>query len=122
MLAAVDERHAGVASGVNNAIARTAQLVAVAVLPLAVGLGGAEYTDPHALTGAFHQAMVISAVTAVIGALIAAVFIRSDVLHQDAARAQPDADRPAREQQIRHHLHCSISGPPARSSTANHRP
>src|SRR5205807_4983857 len=40
VLAAADERHAGVASGVNNAVARTAGLAAVAVLPLIAGLSG----------------------------------------------------------------------------------
>src|SRR6516162_823820 len=38
VLASADVRHAGVASGVNNAVARAAGLLAVAGLPLAVGL------------------------------------------------------------------------------------
>ncbi len=41
VLAAADERHAGVASGVNNAVARAASLLAVAVLPAVAGLTGA---------------------------------------------------------------------------------
>ena len=40
VLASADVRHAGVASGVNNAVARAAGLLAVAGLPLAVGLTG----------------------------------------------------------------------------------
>ena len=47
VLAAVDDRHAGAASGVNNAVARTAGLLAIAVLPLAVGLSGDDYADPR---------------------------------------------------------------------------
>ena len=108
VLAAADDRHAGVASGVNNAVARTAQLAAVAALPLAVGLTGEQYTDPIALTGAFHRAMVISAVLAAVGAVISALFIRSDVLHPTA---------PERAAPVRHHVHCGVAGPPARVTT-----
>jgi EmrB/QacA subfamily drug resistance transporter len=108
VLAAADERHAGVASGVNNAVARTAQLAAVAALPLAVGLSGDQYVDPMALTGAFHRAMVISAVLAAAGAVIAALYIRSDVLHSPT---------PERGPPVRHHVHCGVAGPPARVAT-----
>ena len=37
VLAAAPDRHAGIASGVNNAVARSGSLIAVAALPLAVG-------------------------------------------------------------------------------------
>ena len=49
VLAAAPDAHAGIASGVNNAVARAGSLLAVAALPLAVGLAGEEYADPRAL-------------------------------------------------------------------------
>ena len=51
-LCAVDDRHAGVASGVNTTVARAAQLAAVAALPLAAGITGDTYLDPDAFTPA----------------------------------------------------------------------
>ena len=102
-LAAADERHAGMASGVNNAVARTAQLAAVAALPFAVGLSGEAYADPVALADAFHRAMIITAALALSGAVLAAVAIRSDVRHPAPPRA--------------HHLCCGVDGPPQRPST-----
>ncbi|HVV22604.1 MAG TPA: MFS transporter, partial [Pseudonocardiaceae bacterium] len=71
VLAAAPERSAGVASGVNNAVARTGGLLAVAVLPAAVGLSGAAYTDPVALTASWRMALLICAGMAVVGALLA---------------------------------------------------
>ena len=45
VLAAAPDDHAGIASGINNAVARAGSLLAVAALPVAVGLGGDDYTD-----------------------------------------------------------------------------
>ena len=58
VLAAAPDRHAGVASGINNAVARSGALLAVAALPALVGLAGAEYRDPVALTEGYHRAML----------------------------------------------------------------
>ena len=61
VLAAVDERHAGIASGVNNAVARVGTLVAVAVLPLLAGITGESFYDPAEMTDGFDIAMFVSA-------------------------------------------------------------
>jgi EmrB/QacA subfamily drug resistance transporter len=85
VLASAADRHAGVASGVNNAIARTGGLLAVAVLPAAVGLTGDSYSDPAALTAGWQTAMLLCAVLCVAGGLVA-LGIRNDVL----APAEPE--------------------------------
>jgi EmrB/QacA subfamily drug resistance transporter len=86
VLATADERHAGIASGVNNATARAAGLLAVAGLPSAVGLSAAALHDPAQLNRGFHQAMLICAALMALAALAAAVLIRSDVLRPKAGQ------------------------------------
>ena len=58
VLAAVDVRYAGVASGVNNAVARTGGLLAIAALPLLVGLSGAGYASPSTVDHAYRLALL----------------------------------------------------------------
>ena len=74
-LASVDEAHSGAASGVNNAAARIAGLVAVAVLPLAAGLSTTTTTarSNADFTTGFHRAMVIAAALLFLGAVTALV-------------------------------------------------
>jgi len=76
VLAAAPDEHAGLASGVNNAVARTGALLAVAALPLVVGLSGAEYADPVALDAAYRSAMLVCAVLLATGGLTAFVGLR----------------------------------------------
>jgi EmrB/QacA subfamily drug resistance transporter len=80
VLAAVPENQAGAASGVNNAIARLAGLLAIAVLPVAAGI--------HAGVGqplghGFVVAMLIAAAVSATGGIVAAVTIHTgvDVTH-----------------------------------------
>lgn len=58
VLAAAPDHHAGVASGVNNAVARAGSLLAVAALPLLVGLSGEDYQVPSAFGDGFRSAML----------------------------------------------------------------
>ena len=80
VLGAAPDAQAGIASGVNNAVARAAQLLAVAALPVAVGLSGDDYADPAAFTSGVRAAMIICAVLFAAGGLISWATIRNDVL------------------------------------------
>jgi EmrB/QacA subfamily drug resistance transporter len=84
VMAAVDSAQSGVASGVNNAVARVAGLLAVAVVPVAVGLTGDKFYDPSHMTSGFHKGMVLCAALALIGAIVAWTTISADVLHADS--------------------------------------
>jgi MFS family permease len=88
VLAAAPDEHAGIASGVNNAVARAGSLLAVAALPVVVGLGGEEYADPGAFDSSFGTAMVICAALLVAGGVVSWLTIRPGVLEDDATSAQ----------------------------------
>src|SRR6266508_237941 len=77
VLAAAPAEHAGVASAVNNDVARTAGLIAVAVLPVAAGITGTAYLDPTRLDHGFTTALLIAAALCVAGGLLAAGTIRN---------------------------------------------
>jgi EmrB/QacA subfamily drug resistance transporter len=99
VLASAESRHAGIASGVNNAVARAAGLLAVAVVPVAAGLGGAGYTDPARFASGFHAAMLVCAALLAAGGLLSAVLIGRP------RRA------PRQEFRLPECVHCGVTGP-----------
>ncbi|MFG3656742.1 MFS transporter [Streptomyces sp. NPDC047706] len=85
VLASVDPARAGLASGVNNAAARAAGLLAVAALPLVAGMGPEAYRSPDAFDAAFGRAMVVCAAILLAGAFLAVTYVR---------RPAPGCERP----------------------------
>jgi EmrB/QacA subfamily drug resistance transporter len=99
VMAAAEARHAGIASAVNNAVARVAGLIAVAVVPLVAGVTGAAYLDPALFSTGFHAGMLFSAAVTAVGGLVAWLSIR------DPLTPEPTPDEGA---------HCPIHAPPLR--------
>lgn len=77
VLASVDTSRAGLASGINNAAARAAGLIAVAALPLLAGMGPEAYRSPDAFDDAFHRAMLLCAGILALGSAVAFTTVRS---------------------------------------------
>ncbi len=90
VLAAAPAEHAGIASAVNNDVARTAGLLAVAVLPVAAGISGADALEPARFDAGFQTAMTIAAVLCAAGGVLSWLTIRNP-------RARARAGRPSDE-------------------------
>ncbi|HYN17161.1 MAG TPA: MFS transporter, partial [Actinomycetes bacterium] len=97
VLAAAPAEHAGVASAINNDVARTAGLLAVAVLPVVAGISGADALEPGRFADGFRSAMTISAVLCAAGGVLSWLTIRN-----------PEPE-PAG-----HSMSCPLNAPPVR--------
>ncbi len=99
VLAAAPVAHAGLASAVNNAVARAAGLIAVAVLPAAAGLTTASFARPGAFGSGFRTAMILAGAVCALGGVISALTIRREPVT-------------AEEAQESSRYSCPVDGPP----------
>ncbi len=76
-LGALPSSHAGLASAVNNDVARLGSLLAVAVLPALAGITGESYLQPDQLADGFRTAVLVAGVACLAGAALAGVGIRN---------------------------------------------
>ncbi|MGW7369026.1 MFS transporter [Streptomyces sp. NPDC054841] len=107
VLASVDTAQAGIASGINNAAARAAGLLAVAALPLLAGMGPEAYRIPEEFAATFRRAMPICAGLLVLGAVIAWATVR---------RPSPTCRHPECK------VHCGVGAPPLEPSESEYEP
>ncbi|MDN5794869.1 MAG: MFS transporter [Intrasporangium sp.] len=96
VLAAVPDRLAGVASGVNNAVARAGSLLAVAALPAVVGIGGDAYHQPTQFAQAYTASMWINVVLLAAGAAVSWLLVRNPSTCDEIGlgRRRPHQDPP----------------------------
>lgn len=99
VLEAAPPERAGVASGVNNAAARLAGLLAVAALPAAGGIAPAEL-GRGALGPGYRTALELAAAVAAVGGVLAALTLRPRRRGGQPARRAP-AGAPARRPRAR---------------------
>ncbi|MFJ6630800.1 MFS transporter [Streptomyces sp. NPDC091376] len=96
VLASVESSRAGLASGINNAAARAAGLLAVAALPLLTGMGPEAYRIPEEFAATFRRAMPLCAGVLVVGAVLAFATVRT----------------PEKYSHAKCKLHCGVGAPP----------
>jgi len=95
-MGAVPGEHAGLASAVNNDVARVGGLIAVAVLPALAGITGSSYLHRAQLSAGFRTAMIVSAAACGLAGAMAALTIVNPPRVEEGAEC----------------LHCGLDGPP----------
>ncbi len=104
VMGSVDPDHVSVASGVNNAIARTAGLAALAVVPVVSGLTTA--SGAHQVTHTFRVSLVIAAIVAAAASPLSFLGLRARTRARRSART----------------VYCSVDGPPLQPDPARCAP
>jgi EmrB/QacA subfamily drug resistance transporter len=100
-LSALPDRNAGLASAVNNDVARIGSLIAVAVLPAMAGITGSSYLNADELARGFRTAMIVAGSWCALGGVLAGIGIRN-----------PSTRLPADEC-----LHCALDATPLKAAS-----
>ena len=104
-LGAVSDEHSGLASAVNNDVARIGGLIAVAVLPTLAGISGTSYLHPVQLSEGFRKAVLIAGGLCVVAGAVAALGIRNP--------PRPSPDGTGREEgEPAECFHCALDAAP----------
>ncbi len=93
----------GLASAVNNTVARTGSLLAIALLPAVAGITGDSYLHPAVFETGFQHAAFIAAILCGAGGVLAAATIRNG--------PRPGSLR----RRVDHAHHTAVDGPPLRT-------
>ncbi len=105
-LASAPDEHVGLASAVNNDVARIGGLLAVAVLPAVSGVSGTAFLHPAQLGDGFRTASLLAGAWCAAGGALAAVGIRN-----------PTPGTPGRGIGLRRrraYVYCALDAPPRR--------
>ena len=101
-MSAAPAAHSGIASAVNNDVARFGGLLAVAILPALAGITGMAYLHPDQLAAGFRTAALVSGAVCAAGGVLAAFTIKNP------AQLPRSADAPTAEGCF----HCGLDAPP----------
>ena len=117
------DRHAGIASGVNNAVARAGGLLAVAAIPVVVGLTGDAYAEPAVFDAGFDRAIIVCAVLFVAGGVLSLLTIRAPFAERaDTEPADTEfGAEPLPPATAGPRLHCGVGAPPLTQRSSQQR-
>lgn len=115
-LGAVSDEHSGLASALNNEVARVGGLIAVATLPAIAGISGASYLHPGPLAHGFRIAAFVAAAWCAAGGLVAAIGVRNP------PRRPSHPPRPPARLPVSAPAHCAIDAAPLVGATAARAP
>ncbi len=108
-LGAVSDERSGLASALNNDVARVGGLIAVAVIPAIAGISGSAYLHAAPLAHGFRIAAYVTAAWCVAGGVVAALGVRNPSKARGAPTPETARGAPTPEAAP---VHCALDAAP----------